>query len=110
MARKPTPVNIRNFSVKCGRCGEYQVLVSYEPSGDWNVYHYECEWPPCNEEEHRARTVLEVPGDLDEFAARDQEWRGGRVHAGAEAGEEPVPADSASGGEPDELLPVIPGD
>jgi hypothetical protein len=30
------------------------------------------------------RTLIEVHRDVDEFANRDPNWRGGRIHAGAE--------------------------
>lgn len=80
----PTPVNIRNFSVKCGHCGNYQVIVSFRQiDADWNEYVYECESPPCSNEVERSRTVLEIPADLDEYARRDPNWRGGAKHAGA---------------------------
>ena len=80
--RGPTPVNIRNFSVKCGRCETYQTLCRFEAGDEWNTYVYECEDTECDPE--ASRTVLEVPVDLDEFANRDPTWRGGRRHAGAE--------------------------
>jgi hypothetical protein len=100
--RFPTPVNVRNFSVRCGRCGHYQVLAGYARlDDDWNVYTYECDQPPCIEDLAASRTLIEVPIDLDEFANRDPKWRGGRIHGGAE----PVdaePADAEPGdAEPD---------
>ena len=73
-------VNIRNISIKCGRCGEYQTLCAYERRDDWNVYTYECENQVCAPE--ATRTLVEVPRELDEFANRDPEWRGGKIHAG----------------------------
>ena len=77
-------INIRNLSVKCGRCEKYQVLSSFRPlDEEWNLYVYECEWPPCNEDPEGSRTLLEVPADLDEFARRDPGWHGGERHAGA---------------------------
>lgn len=84
MSKTPSMVNIRNFSVKCGRCGQYQTLMTYEPGDDWNVYTYECETEPCAADAEGSRTLLEVPADLDEFARRDPGWRGGKRHAGAE--------------------------
>ena len=82
-SRLPTPVNIRNFSVKCGRCDTYQTLLRFEPQEEWNLYVYECEQDTgCDPE--LSRTVLEIPVELDEFANRDPNWRGGRRHAGAE--------------------------
>ena len=82
-----SPINIRNLSVKCGRCGQYQVLASFHPlDEDWNQYVYECEWPPCDADVEGSRTLLEVPVDLDEFIRRDPSWHGGQIHAGAEHG------------------------
>jgi hypothetical protein len=78
----PTPVNIRNFSVKCGHCKTYQTLVHFEIEDEWNVYTYECEDTECDREV--TRTLLEIPIELDEFANRDPAWRGGKKHAGAE--------------------------
>ena len=49
---------------------------------DWNAYVYECEGEPCVSDEHRSRTIIEVPADLDEYAHRDPNWRGGKKHAG----------------------------
>jgi hypothetical protein len=81
------PINIRNLSVKCGRCGQYQVLAAFHPlDEEWNQYVYECEWPPCDADVEGSRTLLEVPAELDEFSNRDPGWRGGRIHAGAEPG------------------------
>lgn len=101
-SRGPTPVNIRNFSVKCGRCEQYQVIVAFEPDEDCNRYTYECEWPPCDEDRSLSRTFVEVPIDLDEFANRDPNWRGGRIHAGAELDED---TDDASETPPG--LPIV---
>ena len=84
MPRRHTPVNIRNFSVKCGRCDQYQVLARYEPGEEHNIYVYECEWPPCDVDIEGSRTLIEVPADLDEFANRDPSWGGGKKHAGAD--------------------------
>lgn len=79
-----SPVNVRNFSVKCGRCGSYQVLVDFRRlDAEWNAYVYECDEEPCVSEEHRSRTILEIPADLDEYARRDPSWHGGKKHAGA---------------------------
>ncbi|MEM9554793.1 MAG: hypothetical protein AAGC60_11075 [Acidobacteriota bacterium] len=80
-------MNIRNFSVKCGRCGEYQTIVAFRALDDaWNEYVYECESPPCSGDPSLSRTLLEVPAELDEFARRDPSWHGGEVHAGARHG------------------------
>ena len=78
-----SPVNIRNFSVKCGYCGNYQVIVGFRQIDDeWNEYVYECDQPPCMGDIERSRTVLEIPSALDEYARRDPTWHGGEVHAG----------------------------
>jgi len=74
-------INIRNLSIKCGRCQQYQTLCHYQPGEEWNVYTYECENDTCDRE--TTRTLVEVPVELDEFARRDPGWRGGKRHAGA---------------------------
>ncbi|MDA8020201.1 MAG: hypothetical protein MPN21_22415 [Thermoanaerobaculia bacterium] len=80
-----SPVDIRNFSVKCAYCGSYQVIVRFRNlDEDWNEYTYECDQPPCSAEVERTRTVLEIPTALDVFARRDPTWHGGKVHAGAQ--------------------------
>lgn len=71
-------VNIRDISVKCGHCDTYQTLSGFARRGDWNVYTYECENEICDPEV--TRTLIEVPRDLDAFARRDPEWRGGGRH------------------------------
>ena len=73
-------VNIRDISVKCGRCNEYQTLARFERRGEWNVYTYECENGTCDPDS--TRTLIEVPAALDEFANRDPSWHGGKRHAG----------------------------
>lgn len=78
------PINIRNISIKCGNCNTYQTLSAYEPGEEWNVYTYECENDTCDPEV--TRTYVEVPRELDEFARRDPEWKGGGRHG--EHGEE----------------------
>ena len=75
-------INIRNLSVKCGRCNHYQTLARFERRGEWNVYTYECEIGVC--EPDATRTLIEVPAELDEFANRDPNWRGGKRHAGSD--------------------------
>jgi hypothetical protein len=74
-------INIRNLSIKCGHCDTYQVLSGYSRRDTWNVYTYECE-SDCDPEV--TRTLLEVPADLDDFARRDPDWRGGRRWGGNE--------------------------
>lgn len=77
-----SPINIRNLSVRCGHCGQYQTLAAFERRADWNVYTYECESGICDPS--LTRTLVEVPAALDEFANRDPSWRGGKRHAGAD--------------------------
>ena len=84
---EPNPINIRNLSIKCGNCETYQTLCGFaRRDEDWNVYTYECENEICDPAV--TRTLLEVPAHLDEFANRDPEWRGGKIHAGATDHEE----------------------
>lgn len=77
-----SPVNIRNISIKCGNCNTYQTLASFSRREEWNVYTFECENDVCDPAV--TRTLVEVPQDLDEFANRDPEWRGGKKWGGAE--------------------------
>lgn len=82
--RGPSPVNIRNFSVRCGRCNQYMVIVGFgHLDEEWNLYTYECESEPCVSDPSLTRTFIEVPIDLDEFANRDPNWRGGKKWGGA---------------------------
>lgn len=76
---EPT-INIRNISIKCGHCDTYQTLSGFSRNGDWNVYTFECENDTCTPSV--TRTLVEVPVDLDEFANRDPNWRGGKKFAG----------------------------
>ena len=71
-------INIRNISLKCGRCDSYQTLCGYLRRDEWNVYTYECENDVCDPAQ--TRTLVEVPAELDGFARRDPEWRGGGRH------------------------------
>ena len=73
-------INIRNLSIKCGRCDTYQTLCAYRRREDWNVYVYECENDVCDPES--SRTLVEVPRELDEFARRDPSWAHGRRRGG----------------------------
>ncbi len=75
-------INVRNLSIKCGHCDTYQTLSHFSRRDEWNVYAYECENEICDPAV--TRTYLEVPADLDEFANRDPNWHGGRIHAGAD--------------------------
>lgn len=72
------PINIRNISIKCGNCNTYQTLLRFVRNGDWNVYTYECENDTCDP--NVTRTLIEVPAEIDAFARRDPEWRGGGKH------------------------------
>lgn len=69
-------INIRNISIKCGNCEEYQTLCGFSRRDDWHIYVYECENQICDAEV--TRTLVEVPASLDAFARRDPQWRGGR--------------------------------
>lgn len=80
------PINIRDISIKCGNCDTYQTLSGYVRRGEMNVYTYECENGACDPAV--TRTLVEVPAELDSFARRDPEWRGGRIHGGTEPAEE----------------------
>ncbi|PYQ56269.1 MAG: hypothetical protein DMF53_25970 [Acidobacteria bacterium] len=71
-------VNIRNISIKCGNCNTYQTLSAFSRRDEWNVYTYECENDICDPKV--TRTIVEVPREIDSFARRDPEWRGGGKH------------------------------
>lgn len=58
-------INLRDLSIKCGRCGEYQTLSDFEPCDGFHRYTYECEETGCNADE--TRTYLEIPSALDLF-------------------------------------------
>jgi len=77
-------INIRDVTVRCGRCGDYQTLAHFARRGQWNVYTYECENGRCDPA--ATRTLIEVPAALDVFANRDPNWHGGQRHAGADHG------------------------
>ena len=74
-------INIRDISIKCGNCGNYQTLAGFSRRDEWNVYTFECENDTCDPAV--TRTHIEVPRDLDEFANRDPNWRGGKKWGGA---------------------------
>lgn len=80
-------VDLRLFSIKCGNCNTYQTLAGFSRRDEWNVYTYECENEVCDP--NVTRTYLEVPRELDAFARRDPNWRGGGKH-GAEGDGNPV--------------------
>ena len=66
-----SPINIRNISIKCGRCDTYQTLAKFERRGEWNVYTYECENEICDP--NVTRTIVEVPRHLDNSTRRAEE-------------------------------------
>ena len=61
-------INIRDLSIRCGRCMNFMTLTGYAPREGWNAYTYECDGGTCDAE--ASRTVVEVPVSLDEFAQR----------------------------------------
>ena len=61
-------INIRDLSIRCGQCMNFMTLASYEARDGWNAYTYQCEGGACDAA--AARTVVEVPLSLDEFAQR----------------------------------------
>lgn len=67
---EPT-INIRDLSIKCGRCDRYQTLTAWEPGDGYNRYTYECEDSGCDPAQ--TRTLLEVPEILDLFARKHPE-------------------------------------
>ena len=80
--------NIRELSVKCGNCQTYQTLTGFSREAEINVYTYECENEICDP--GVTRTLVEVHREVDEFANRDPNWRGGGQHGahGTESTEE----------------------
>lgn len=58
-------IDIRDLSIRCGRCDTYQTLTSWRPADGYNVYTYECENGACDPAD--TRTLLEVPVVLDLF-------------------------------------------
>ena len=71
-------MNIRDISIKCGNCDSYQTLAGFARREDWNVYTYECDNGRCDPAV--TRTLVEVPHQIDDFARRDPDWRGGGKH------------------------------
>ena len=71
-------MNIRDISIKCGNCDSYQTLTGFARREEWNVYTYECDHGRCDPAV--TRTLEEVPREIDDFARRDPEWRGGGRH------------------------------
>ena len=68
-------INIRDLSFRCGRCLNFMTLTEYVPREGWNVYTFECDAGSCDPA--TARTVVEVPIELDEFAQRHPACGGG---------------------------------
>lgn len=68
-------IQIRDLSIRCGNCMNYQTLSGYSRRDAWNVYTYECEAGTCDAE--KTRTLLEVPVALDVFAQRHPDCGGG---------------------------------
>jgi hypothetical protein len=61
-------INIRDLSIRCGQCMNFMTLAGYAPRDGWNAYTYLCDVGTCDPS--TARTVVEVPAALDEFAIR----------------------------------------
>ncbi len=60
------------------------MLVGFKPlDEEWNSHTYECDGEPLRRRPGTTRTFIEVPIDLDEFANRDPNWRGGKKWGGA---------------------------
>ena len=68
-------INIRDISVRCARCLNYQTLSAYATRPGWNVYTYECDAGTCDAE--TTRTIVEVPVEIDEFAQTHPDCGGG---------------------------------
>jgi hypothetical protein len=68
-------MNIRDLSIRCGRCLNFMTLASYAPRDGWNAYTYECETAGCDA--GGGRTIVEVPAEQDEFAQKHPACGGG---------------------------------
>jgi len=68
-------INIRDVSVRCGRCLNFMTLTAYAPREGWNAYTFECDVGSCDPA--GSRTVVEVPVALDEFAQKHPDCGGG---------------------------------
>lgn len=68
-------LDIRDLSVRCGKCMNYQTLSAYSRREDWNVYTYTCDAESCDPE--ATQTLLEVPAAIDLFAQRHPDCGGG---------------------------------
>ena len=58
-------INIRDISIRCGSCMNYQTLTAYSKRDAWNIYTYECD---AHCEAAKGPTIVEVPAEIDEFA------------------------------------------
>jgi len=81
-------INVREITIRCGRCHSFQTLTAFRPGDERNVYVYECDHDGCPTDE--TRTLVEVPRMLDEFAQRHPDCGGGCGSA-APAGNPRVP-------------------
>ena len=68
-------INVRDLSVRCGRCLNFMTLSGYEPRAGWNAYTFECDAGSCDPS--TSRTVIEVPAEIDEFARKHPDCAGG---------------------------------
>jgi len=68
-------INLRDLSVRCGRCSNYMTLSGYETRAGWNAYTFECDGGGC--EPAASRTVIEIPTEIDEFARKHPDCGGG---------------------------------
>jgi hypothetical protein len=67
-------INIRDLSVRCGRCMNFMTLAAYAPREGWNAYTFECDTGGCDPAVSRA--VVEVPVERDEFAQKHPDCGG----------------------------------
>jgi hypothetical protein len=65
-------INIRDISIRCGRCNGYQTLTEFQRRNDWHVYTYQCENDIC--EPDQTRTLVEVPQSIDLFYRRHPDY------------------------------------
>jgi hypothetical protein len=68
-------INIRDLSLRCGRCLNFMTLTEYAPREGWNTYTFQCDGGSCDPVASRA--VVEVPAELDEFAQKHPACGGG---------------------------------
>lgn len=67
-------INIRDLSVRCGRCMNFMTLAAYAPREGWNAYTFVCDGGGCDPA--ASRTVVEVPAASDEFAQKHPDCGG----------------------------------